>query len=146
MSITIGLFGHNEWGIRLAAVICGLLTLLFTYLWIDAPSINAPLSWRRRCWRSTSGRCSLSRVGLRAASVPMMVSLVVWLYFRGSQVPEARSQPKRRYAPFVFAGAALGLALYTYPAARTLPVVFFLSGFWIRSSRGESINPCSSRC
>src|SRR5512137_2150017 len=34
MSLTIGLFGHNAWGIRLAAVICGLLTLLFTYLWI----------------------------------------------------------------------------------------------------------------
>ncbi len=34
MSLTIGLFGHTAWGIRLAAVICGLLTLLFTYLWI----------------------------------------------------------------------------------------------------------------
>ena len=26
MSLTVGLFGHNAWGIRLAAVICGLLT------------------------------------------------------------------------------------------------------------------------
>src|SRR5512140_3474839 len=34
MSITIGFFGHTELGIRLAAVICGLLTLAFTYLWI----------------------------------------------------------------------------------------------------------------
>ena len=34
MSLTVGLFGHNAWGIRLAAVICGLLTVLFTYLWI----------------------------------------------------------------------------------------------------------------
>src|SRR5512139_2699985 len=34
MSLTVGLFGHTAWGIRLAAVICGLLTVLFTYLWI----------------------------------------------------------------------------------------------------------------
>src|SRR5512138_3347064 len=34
MSLTVGFFGHTAWGIRLAAVICGLLTLLFTALWI----------------------------------------------------------------------------------------------------------------
>src|SRR5512139_2401443 len=34
MSLTVGLLGHTAWGIRLAAVICGLLALLFTALWI----------------------------------------------------------------------------------------------------------------
>src|SRR5512136_2590960 len=34
MSATINLLGDNIFGIRLAAVICGLLTVLFTYLWI----------------------------------------------------------------------------------------------------------------
>src|SRR5512135_250078 len=34
MAFTIGAFGHTELGIRLAAVICGLLTVLFTYLWL----------------------------------------------------------------------------------------------------------------
>ena len=58
MSLTIGLFGHNAWGIRLAAVICGLLTVLFTYCGFAAPTTIAPPSWRRRCWRSTSGRYS----------------------------------------------------------------------------------------
>ena len=30
---------------------------------------------------------------------------------------------------FILAGIALGVSLYTYPAARTLPIIFFL--FWI---------------
>lgn len=132
MSITIGLSGHTGWGIRLAAAICGLLTLLFTYLWIRRAFNQRTALLASALLAINFWPLFLSRVGLRAASVPMMVSLVVWLYFRGSQAPEARSQPKRRYAPFVFAGAALGLALYTYPAARTLPVVFFL--FWILDS------------
>ena len=132
MALTIGLFGHNEWGIRLAAVICGLLTLLFTYLWIRRAFNPRFALIASALLASNFWPLFLSRVGLRAASVPMLVSLAVWLYFRGSQEPEARSRPKRRYVPFVFAGAALGFSLYTYPAARTLPVVFWL--FWILSS------------
>src|SRR5512143_1404849 len=34
MSLTVCVLGNTAWGIRLAAVICGLLTVLFTYLWI----------------------------------------------------------------------------------------------------------------
>ncbi|CAG0932794.1 hypothetical protein TFLX_02760 [Thermoflexales bacterium] len=121
MSLTVGLFGHNEWGIRLAAVICGLLALLFTYLWLrrayhDRTALIAAALLAVNFWP-----LFLSRVGLRAASVPLMTALTAWLLF------EAWQRQQRRW--FVFTGIALGLTLYTYPAARTLPIVFFL--FWI---------------
>jgi 4-amino-4-deoxy-L-arabinose transferase-like glycosyltransferase len=124
MSLTIGLVGHNEWGIRLAAVSCGLLTLLFTYLWIrraynDRTALIASALMAVSFWP-----IFLSRVGLRAAAVPMMAALSVWLLF------EAMQRRQRRW--FVLAGLALGVALYTYPAARTLPIVYFL--FWILTS------------
>jgi 4-amino-4-deoxy-L-arabinose transferase-like glycosyltransferase len=118
MSLTVGLFGHNEWGIRLAAVICGLLTVLFTHLWIrraynDRAALIASALMAVSFWP-----IFLSRVGLRAASVPMMAALSAWLLF------EALHRQQRRW--FVLAGVALGVSLYTYPAARTLPVVYVL--------------------
>jgi 4-amino-4-deoxy-L-arabinose transferase-like glycosyltransferase len=118
MSLTIGLFGHDAWGIRLAAVICGLLTVLFTYLWIrraynDRAALIASVLMAVSFWP-----IFLSRVGLRAASVPMMAALSAWLLF------EAFHRQQRRW--FVLAGVALGVALYTYPAARTLPVITIL--------------------
>jgi len=124
MSLTIGLFGHTLWGIRLAAVICGLLTLLFTYLWIhraysDRIALIASALLAVSFWP-----LFLSRVGLRAASVPMMAACSAWLLF------EALHRRQRRW--FVLTGMALGLALYTYPAARTLPIAFLL--FWILTS------------
>jgi hypothetical protein len=71
-------------------------------------------------------------VGLRAASVPMMTACTAWLLFEGMtriQHPEERSQKRRVWPWFVTTGIALGVSLYTYPAARTLPIVFLL--FWI---------------
>jgi 4-amino-4-deoxy-L-arabinose transferase-like glycosyltransferase len=118
MSLTVGLFGHTAWGIRLAAVICGLLTVLFTYLWIrraynDRTALMAAALMSVSFWP-----IFLSRVGLRAASVPMMAALSAWLLF------EALQRQQRRW--FIAAGVALGVALYTYPAARTLPIVYVL--------------------
>ncbi len=153
MALTIGLFGPNEWGVRLAAVLCGLLTLLFTYLWIrrtynPRTALIAAALLAVNFWP-----LFLSRVGLRAASVPMMASLTAWLLFRisdfgtrnetnappnfASPHPKGRWRRGRFAVPrgcfairlpgsAVLAGVALGLSLYTYPAARTLPIVYVL--------------------
>src|SRR5512136_161795 len=121
MSLTIGLLGHTAWGIRLAAVICGLLTVVFTYLWIrraynDRTALIAAAFMAVGFWP-----IFLSRVGLRAASVPMLAALAAWLLF------EALHRRQRRW--FALTGIALGVSLYTYPAARTLPIIILL--FWI---------------
>src|SRR5512137_1890490 len=98
MSLTVGLFGHTEWGIRLAAVVCGLLTLLFTYLWIRRAYTNRIALIAAALMAVSFWPLFLSRVGLRAASVPMMTACAAWLLFEGMtriQNPEARSQKKR---------------------------------------------------
>lgn len=133
MSLTIGLFGHNEWGIRLAAVICGLLTLLFTHLWIRRAYSNRTALIASALMAVSFWPLFLSRVGLRAASVPMMAACAAWLLFEGLTRPQNPVDSKRMWVwPCrwgIAAGVALGLALYTYPAARTLPIIFLL--FWI---------------
>lgn len=126
MAITIGLFGHTELGIRLAAVICGALTVVFTYLWIKRAFNQRTAFIAAALLAVNFWPLFLSRVGLRAASVPMMSALTVWLLFRGIQQPAVKGRQSGSSAPFVMAGMALGLALYTYPAARTLPVIVVL--------------------
>ncbi|HTP08359.1 MAG TPA: glycosyltransferase family 39 protein [Anaerolineae bacterium] len=118
MSLTLSLFGNTVWGIRLAAVICGLLTVLFTYLWIRRANNNRTAVIASALMAVSFWPIFLSRVGLRAASVPMMAALSAWLLF------EALQRQRRRW--FVLAGVALGVAVYTYPAARTLPVIYLL--------------------
>src|SRR5512140_449012 len=73
MSATIGLLGHNVFGIRLAAEICGLFSVLFTYLWIRR-AYNQRTAWIEAALLAVNfWPLFLSRVGLRAASVPMLV-------------------------------------------------------------------------
>lgn len=132
MAITVGLLGHNELGIRLAAVICGMLTVVFTYLWIRRAFNQRTALIAAALLAVNFWPLFLSRVGLRAASVPMMAALAAWLLFRGIEAPPISSRQRSRYVPFVIAGVALGLALYTYPAARTLPVIVVL--FWLLES------------
>lgn len=129
MSITVGFFGHTELGIRLAAVICGLLTLLFTYLWIRRAFNQRAALIAAALLAINFWPLFLSRVGLRAASVPMMATLTAFLIADLSWWIDSRADlsvpPSLRHsiAPSILAGIALGLSLYTYPAARTLPVI-----------------------
>ena len=123
MSLTVGLFGHNAWGIRLAAVICGLLTVLFTYLWIRRAynvrtAVIAAALLAVNFWP-----LFLSRVGLRAASLPMLVALTAYLF---SPVLNQKDGGPIQLRSSIAAGVALGLTLYTYPASRVFPIVFLL--------------------
>ncbi len=132
MSLTVGLFGHDVWGIRLASVICGLLTVLFSYLWIRRAYNNRTALIASALLAVGFWPLFLSRVGLRAASVPMMAALSAWLLFEGMQRIQTaanRSLRRRVWMWFSAAGIALGLSVYTYPAGRTLPIIFLL--FWI---------------
>src|SRR5512135_1422959 len=100
MALTVGVFGHNAWGIRLAAAICGLLTLLFTYLWMRRAYNNRTALIASAFMAVGFWPLFLSRVGLRAASVPMLAALAAWLLF------EALRRQQRRW--FVLTGIALG--------------------------------------
>ncbi len=135
MSLTVNLFGRTDWGIRLAAAICGLLAVLFTFLWIRRAYNNRMALIASALMAVSFWPLFLSRVGLRAASLPMMAAMSAWLLFEGMQrIQDSADRSRWRcgWMWFGAAGIALGLSLYTYPAARTLPIVFLL--FWILTS------------
>ncbi|HZY44602.1 MAG TPA: glycosyltransferase family 39 protein [Anaerolineae bacterium] len=129
MSATINLLGTNLFGIRIAAVMCGLLTILFSYLWIRRAFNHRTALIAASFIAVNFWPLFLSRVGLRAASLPMMVALTAYLF---SPILSQKDDGKSLGRSSIMAGIALGLTLYTYPASRVFPIVFFL--FWLLHS------------
>ena len=121
---TIALFGKNPWGIRMAAVICGLATVLFTGLWIRRAYNTRMALVASALVAVTFWPLFMSRVGLRSAALPPLAAATAWMFWRAVQ--EARGAGRRQVAWFTFAGVLLGATLYTYPAARVLPIAYLL--------------------
>ncbi len=132
MSITIGLLGHTVWGIRIASVVCGLLTIVFTYLWLRRAYNHRIALIAAALMAINFWPLFLSRVGLRAASLPMMTALTAWFLFRNSEFGIRNHNAGPHHSTFriprsaILTGIALGLSLYTYPASRVLPIAVFV--------------------
>ncbi len=114
VAATVSLFGQTPLGIRAASAILGLLTIPATYLlgriWagkrvglIGAGIISVTL------WP-----IHLSRVGFRAASLPLFSALVLWL--------GALALKRRSCGLAIIAGLVYGLSAYTYLAVRFTPL------------------------
>lgn len=119
IAVTVGALGRTPGALRLAAAICGTLTVPLTYLaartWYDeriafySSAILATTYWH----------VQLSRVGFRAITLPLVIALAVWVVGRAIQTNRGRT--------WLLGGVLYGLAFYTYVAARFTPVA--LLGF-----------------
>ncbi len=123
MAGTIALFGSNYLGIRLAAVLCGLATVVFTYL-----LARKAFGYRVALLASAGLAVSfwpvfMSRVGLRAASLPPMAAAAACFFWAGLRQPMTNH---RWWVRFALAGVFLGGTLYTYPASRMIPLIVLL--------------------
>ncbi len=118
---TIAAFGKNAWGIRLAAVLCGLATVAFTGLWTRRTFNTRTALIASALAAVTFWPLFMSRVGLRSAALPPLAAATAWLFWRAAAAPSRAKVPA-----FILAGIGLGAALYTYPAARSLPVAYLM--------------------
>jgi 4-amino-4-deoxy-L-arabinose transferase-like glycosyltransferase len=118
IAASVGIFGRTPLGIRAAAALVGLLALPATYL------LGRAWGGSRVGWLSTGilavmlWHVHLSRIGLRAVSLPLFSALALGL---GALALQRQS---RRLA--VAAGAVYGLSFYTYLAARFTPIALIL--------------------
>ncbi len=118
MALSMALLGRTPLAVRLVAAVLGTLLVPVTFgmartlfnKWIGLWSafLIAVLPWP----------VNLSRIGLRAISLPLTLALAVWVWWpaREGQTPHCRA---RR----ALGGALFGLSLYTYTAARFIIVV-----------------------
>ncbi len=145
---TIALFGQNAWGIRLAAVICGLATVGFTGLWIRRAHNTRTAVIASALIAVTFWPLFMSRAGLRSAALPPLAAATAWMFWRAMQGARCKMQDagcKMQVARFVLAGVLLGVTLYTYPASRVLPIVYLLFAFCLFTFYASRITQHAAR-
>lgn len=131
--LILGLGGISIYSLRFASVLAGTLTVPLLY------SIGQKLGLERAAFKhANSGLVSLlaaaglavsywhlyfSRVSLRAILLPPLLLALIGCFWRGWYPHFLLKGERARYGWLVAAGFLLGLTLYTYTAARLLPVL-----------------------
>ncbi len=117
--------GVNSFALRLPGALAGALTvpLLYGFARTLLANKDSPLSRWAPAWASLGLALSVwdvgqTRIGLRAAILPLISVGVMWLFVVGWR--------KASLPWLAGAGALLGLNAYTYTAARFLPFVLIL--------------------
>ena len=131
IAATVGLLGRTPGALRLAAALCGTLTIPATYLmaraWFNrrvallSAAILAIMLWH----------VHLSRIGFRAVTLPLMAALALWL--------GARAYRSHHRRDWLLTGLLYGLCFYAYLPIRFTPLVLtafalylLLTGRWRR--------------
>jgi 4-amino-4-deoxy-L-arabinose transferase-like glycosyltransferase len=123
-TLSLGVFGATPWALRISAAFFGVLTVATFFVLVRAltggryaneVALVAAAGLATSYWH-----LHFSRVGWRAILLPLFACLAFYWFWRAY-----RSGRLREY---VFAGALLGASLYTYLAARFLPIVIVLFG------------------
>jgi 4-amino-4-deoxy-L-arabinose transferase-like glycosyltransferase len=116
----VALIGDHVFSLRLPSVFAGLLGIAISYaltrkLFGDTVAlINAALL------AGLFWSLFLSRVGLRAILLPAVSGLSAWFFWKGLKAGPQESALRH----LALAGALAGASLYTYMAARAVPLIF----------------------
>lgn len=127
-------FGVSLFTIKLASVICGLLTVLGVYFLANELFQNKKISFLSSFFLAISfWHTNLSRIGFRVITYPLLT--VFAFYFL------VRALKKLKLSNFFFAGIIFGLSFYTYTSFRmqilVLPFLFF--PFFIETKEKKKI-------
>lgn len=147
------IFGPSFFTSRLATVIFGVLLIVFLFpatWWLLGDSVESQHRERASLLASLAGAMSMhaiyiSRLGMRAALFPALLTLVVWL--------TVWAWRKGGWWRWILAGASLALMQYNYIPARLVPLILMLwfahdfifnRDHWRKSIRGWVIMAISS--
>ena len=114
-ALAVALFGPTAFALRLGAALIGSVTTLFVYklgrVWFS-PLTGLLAAW---LWAATLWPIHLSRIGLRAVWLPLVLTLFFWLATLAYQRRDGRL--------WLLAGAVYGAGFYTYLAIRFTPLL-----------------------
>ncbi|MDT8304326.1 MAG: glycosyltransferase family 39 protein [Anaerolineae bacterium] len=122
-AIFAGLIGDNALALRLPSAFAGLLGISVTY------ALNRRLFGRNVALLAAALLAVLfwsvfySRQALRAISLPLLSGASAYIWWRAWGHRE-NAPPARSTRDFLLAGLVAGLSLYTYMAARTVPIFY----------------------
>lgn len=126
----MGLLGTDAYSLRIAAALVGAITIPVIY-WLVLEMYRD--SERAARWIAiyvalfvtfSYWHLSLSRIGYRAICLPLFATLAFCFFWRAWR--ELRQGEKVPWRDAVLCGVFVGGSLYTYTAARLLPVLFMV--------------------
>jgi len=140
-AVSVGLFGENWVGIRWPSFAFGLLGVAAVYAFarrlFDFPTALLSVAWLSiSFWPHF-----YARVGLRAITLPFVAALFGTFFLRTVGIPMQRWSTSSW--SHLLAGVTLGLSLYTYMAARILPVIAAASAVYVALTRRSQGFPWS---
>ena len=126
-ALLVALIGDNPLALRLASAYLGLIGVSISFVlarklfgWqvaLMAAGITAVLFWP----------VFYSRLGLRAISLPVFSGLSAYFWWRAWAFQREGAETRRKIGgAFLLAGLFAGLSLYTYMAARAVPIFYGL--------------------
>lgn len=133
MAAALALLGRTPYAVRVTAAVLGTLTVPATFLMARALFGARVGLWSALLIAVAPWPINLSRIGLRAVSMPLVTALGLWFWWAGR-----RQVRWRRIVGWVLGGTLLGLSLYTYTAARLVLVAvagFVLFQVWVSRER-----------
>ena len=129
-ALSVALLGPTPFALRIVSAFAGIATIPVTYLcalvFLRSDRADSESSGQARLvqWAALIAAAiitisywhvSLSRIGLRAILLPLVGALALTFFWRG--------WTGGRHRDYAWSGVWFGLALYTYTAARLLPMV-----------------------
>jgi 4-amino-4-deoxy-L-arabinose transferase-like glycosyltransferase len=132
-AIAVGLLGATPFALRLTSAIIGAATIPAVYwmireaFWRASPNPRWLAFWSAVFLATSYWHLNFSRIGYRAIMVPLLASLAFAVFWRSwRQLSEPGRMP---WLGLLSCGGLVGLSLYTYTAARFLPIlVVFVAG------------------
>ncbi|MGD2145607.1 MAG: glycosyltransferase family 39 protein [Anaerolineae bacterium] len=129
VAATVGALGRSPGAVRLAAAVCGALTVPATYamarVWFNRRvALLSAATLATMFWH-----VHLSRIGFRAVALPLMSALML---FAGGWAYRSR-----RRGAWALTGILWGATFYTYLPARFTPAVVLAFGVYLVWSRDE---------
>lgn len=130
-ALTTDWAGISSFGLRLAAALAGAATVVTTYWMVrtlfsgDRLPARWVAGWSALFLAFSYWHISLSRIGLRAITFPLLATLTFVFFWRAWQ--RLASPQKFPWFDVGMCGVLTGLTLYTYTASRFVPVLIVLT-------------------
>ncbi|HEV7215630.1 MAG TPA: glycosyltransferase family 39 protein, partial [Chloroflexota bacterium] len=122
-TLSILLFGHTAFALRVVSAVIGTLTVPALYLLIRRLADQRLALFAAAILAVTYWHVHVSRLGYRAILLPLVECLVWWALGNGVA--------KRDWRWLTAGGALVGVALYTYSTARVFPLAVTLWFLWL---------------
>lgn len=114
IALSFWLFGPSPVSLKLASAVVGFLTVVATYLLVREMLGQRVALLTTFIAATAFWPMNLSRLGLRGVALPLFEAAAAYLLWRAAR--------ERRLWLYGLSGLAMGLGLYTYLAARAMPI------------------------